>query len=68
MTVGSAMAVGSGEPSDEMQASDAALLAHCKPGSLAFRLYTEIANARQPSFPQPPFPDMLDDLEDLDED
>jgi len=68
VTVGSAMAVGSGEPSDEMQASDAALLAHCKAGGLAFRLYTEIANARQPSFPQPPFLDMRDDLEDLDED
>jgi hypothetical protein len=47
-----------------MQDSAAALLAICTPGSLSFRLYTEIANARQPSLP---FPDMLDDFEDLDE-
>jgi hypothetical protein len=47
-----------------MQDSAAALLALCEPSSLAFRLYTDIANARQPSFP---FPDMLDDFEDLDE-
>jgi hypothetical protein len=51
-------------PTQTMQDSAAALLALCEPSSLAFRLYTDIANARQPSFP---FPDMLDDFEDLDE-
>ena len=51
-------------PTQTMQDSAAALLPLCEPSSLAFRLYTEIANARQPSFP---FPDVLDDFEDLDE-
>jgi hypothetical protein len=56
---------GGGAPASQtMQDSAAALLAICTPRSLSFRLYTEIANARQPSFP---FPDMLDDYEDLDE-
>lgn len=55
---------GGGKPSQTMQDSAAALLALCRPGGLAFRLYTEIANARQSSFP---IPDMFDDFEDLDD-
>jgi hypothetical protein len=55
---------GGNAPMRTMQDSAAALLTLCKPGTLAFRLYTEIANARQPSFP---VPDMFDDFEDLDE-
>jgi hypothetical protein len=55
---------GGAPPSRTTQDSAAALLAICTPGSLAFRLYTEIANARQPSIP---FPDMLEDFEDSDE-
>jgi|HubBroStandDraft_6_1064221.scaffolds.fasta_scaffold01496_3 hypothetical protein len=55
---------GGAPPSQAMQDSAAALLAICTPGSHAFRLYTEIANARQPSIP---FPDMLEDFEDSDE-
>jgi hypothetical protein len=67
MTGRSVMAGRSGELSDAVQASAAALLANCGSGSLAFQLYTEIANARGTSFPQPTFPDDLDELEDLDE-
>ena len=55
---------GGAPPSQTMQDSAAALLAICTPGSHAFRLYTEIANARQPSIP---FPDMLEEFEDSDE-
>jgi hypothetical protein len=50
-----------------MQTAVAEQLANWKPDSLAFKLFSEIASARGPSFPQPTFPDMLDDSEDLDE-
>jgi hypothetical protein len=53
---------GGSAPMQMMQDSAAPLLALCEPGSLAFKLYTAIANARPPSFP-----DILDDFEDLDE-
>ena len=53
---------GGSAPTPMMQDSAAPLLALCEPGSLAFKLYTAIANARPPSFP-----DILDDFEDLDE-
>jgi hypothetical protein len=67
MALGNGMPGGSGALSDPMQAAVAEQLANWKPDSLAFKLFSEIANARGPSFPQPTFPDMLDDSEDLDE-
>jgi hypothetical protein len=65
--VGVAVTLGGAEPSDAMKTSVAALLANCQPGSLAFRLYTEIANARRPLFASPTLPDMLGDAEDFEE-
>lgn len=54
------------EPSDAMRTSVAALLAKFQFGSLAFRLYTNIANIRPLSFPSP-FPDATGDDDDFEE-
>ena len=65
--MGGAMTIASGEHSDATNSPAAALLADCEPGSLAFKLYTEIANARRPSLPQPSFPGDFDDSDDVEE-
>ena len=65
--VGGAMTLSASEPSDRMRTSAAALLVNCPSGSLAFRLYSEIVNARPPSFAPPTFPDLLEDVEDFEE-
>ena len=67
MALGNGMPGGSGAMSDQMQAAVTEQLANWKSDSLAFKLFSEIANARGPLFPQPSFPYMLDDSEDLDE-
>jgi hypothetical protein len=65
--LGGPITIASGESSEVMNSPAAALLANCEPGSLAFKLYTEIANARRPSFPQPTFPSDFDDSDDAEE-
>ena len=67
MALGNGMPGGNGALSDPMQAAVAEQLTNWKPDSLAFKLFSEIANARGPSFLQPAFPDMLDDTEESDE-
>ncbi len=67
MALGNGIPGGNGALSDPMQAAVAEQLTNWKPDSLAFKLFSEIANARGPSFPQPAFPDMLDDAEESDE-
>ena len=67
MALGNGIPGGSGALPDQMQAAVAEQLAICKPDSLAFKLFSEIANTRGPIFPHPTFPEILDDSEDLDE-
>ncbi len=58
--------MGSG-PSGEAKTSVTSLLANLPPGSLAFKLYTGIANMSGPTFTAPVFPDPLEELEDSEE-
>jgi hypothetical protein len=61
---GAPIYIGSG-PSDEAKRSVASLLANLPPGSLAFKLYTEIVNMSGPRYTV--FPDPLEGLEDSEE-
>jgi hypothetical protein len=63
---GGTIYMGSG-PSGEAKTSVTSLLANLPPGSLAFKLYTEIANMSGPTFTAPVFPDLVEELEDSEE-
>ncbi len=63
---GGTIYMGSG-PSGEARTSVTSLLASLPPGSLAFKLYTEIANMSGPTFTGPVFPDLVEEFEDTEE-